>query len=233
MCTSHDHNQGEAAQAGAGRRSFLRATALLGAAATAGIGAGVALPAVAEAAEKSGWRPDSHSRRFTIAVMPDTQYLFDGPSIDRAPVEASLRYLLEQSDKDGGNGGTADNIVFLSHLGDLTQNGAEAEFAGISDAFKLLDRRGVGYSVLAGNHDVKSSTDDQRGSTPYLDAFGPERFKGKKTFGGASSTATTPTTCSRRPGASGWSWRLTGGCRRRGTPGRRTCSPGTRRRRSS
>ena len=29
MCTSHDHNQGEATQAGAARRSFLRATALL------------------------------------------------------------------------------------------------------------------------------------------------------------------------------------------------------------
>ncbi|MGW1744722.1 LamG-like jellyroll fold domain-containing protein [Streptomyces sp. NPDC002092] len=176
MCTSHDHNQGEAAQAGAARRSFLRATALLGAAA----GAGVALPAVAEAApaSASNRRPDAHSRRFTLAVMPDTQYLFDGPSIDKAPVEASLRYLLEH--------GKDENIVFLSHLGDLTQNGAKDEFAAISEAFGLLDRRGVGYSVLAGNHDVRSSTDDQRGSTPYLDAFGPQRFKGKKTFGGAS-----------------------------------------------
>ncbi|MDH6454193.1 MULTISPECIES: LamG-like jellyroll fold domain-containing protein [unclassified Streptomyces] len=179
MCTSHDQNQGaaEAAQAGAGRRSFLRATALLGAAATAG----VALPAgTAEAAPAavSGWRPDTDSRRFTLAVMPDTQYLFDGPSIDKAPVEASLRYLLEH--------GKDENIVFLSHLGDLTQNGAAAEFAAIGDAFELLDRRGVGYSVLAGNHDVKSSTTDQRGATPYLDVFGPGRFKGRRTFGGAS-----------------------------------------------
>ncbi len=153
MCNSYAHDQGEAAQAGAGRRGFLRATALIGAAATAS----VALPTVAEAASADTWRPDSDSRRFTLAVMPDTQYLFDGPSIDRAPVEASLRYLLEH--------GRKENIVFLSHLGDLTQNG---------------------YSVLAGNHDVKSSTDDQRGATPYLDAFGPERFQGKKTFGGAS-----------------------------------------------
>ncbi|MFF1720307.1 LamG-like jellyroll fold domain-containing protein [Streptomyces sviceus] len=174
MCTSHDHHQAEAAQAGAARRSFLRATALLGAAATAG----VALPTVAEAASGASWRPDTESRRFTLAVMPDTQYLFDGPSIDKAPFEASLRYLLEH--------GKDENIVFLSHLGDLTQNGAVAEFAAIGDAFRLLDRRGVGYSVLAGNHDVKSSTTDQRGATPYLDTFGPDRFKGHKTFGGAS-----------------------------------------------
>ncbi|MGI5379529.1 LamG-like jellyroll fold domain-containing protein [Streptomyces sp. CA-251387] len=178
MCTSHDHPQGEAAQAGAARRSFLRATALLGAAATAS----VAVPAVAEAAPAevtaTDWRPDPDSRRFTLAVMPDTQYLFDGPSIDKAPVEASLRYLLEH--------GREENIVFLSHLGDLTQNGTQPEVAAISEAFRILDRRGVGYSVLAGNHDVKSSTTDQRGATPYLDAFGPKRFQGKKTFGGAS-----------------------------------------------
>ncbi|MBW8795272.1 MAG: metallophosphoesterase [Streptomyces sp.] len=175
MCTSHDHPQGEAAQAGAGRRSFLRATALLGAAATAG----VALPTAAEAS--SGRRPDPESRRFTLAVMPDTQYLFDGPSINPAPIEASLRYLLE-------HGGESDeNIVFLSHLGDLTQNGAAEEFAAISKAFGILDRRGVGYSVLAGNHDIRSSTDDQRGATPYLDAFGPQRFEDKPTFGGASA----------------------------------------------
>lgn len=178
MCTSHAHDQGEAAQAAAGRRGFLRATALIGAAATAA----VAMPAVAEAAPTeataSDWRPDSDSRRFTLAVMPDTQYLFDGPSIDKAPVEASLRYLLEHARKE--------NIVFLSHLGDLTQNGTRSEVAAISEAFRLLDRRGVGYSVLAGNHDVKSSTDDQRGTTPYLDAFGPKRFQGKRTFGGAS-----------------------------------------------
>ncbi|MEU9224055.1 LamG-like jellyroll fold domain-containing protein [Streptomyces massasporeus] len=174
MCTSHDHDLGEAPQAGAGRRSFLRATALLGATAAAV----TALPAVTAQAAASTWRPDPRSRRFTLAVMPDTQYLFDGPSIDKAPVEASLRYLLEH--------GREENIVFLSHLGDLTQNGAKEEFAAIGEAFRLLDRRGVGYSVLAGNHDVKSSTTDQRGSTPYLDAFGPKRFEGQRTFGGAS-----------------------------------------------
>jgi hypothetical protein len=176
VCVSHEHDQGEAAQAGAGRRGFLRATALLGAAATAGL----ALPTAAGAAPASAASrlPDPDSRRFTIAVMPDTQYLFDGPSIDKAPVEASLRYLLEH--------GKEENLVFLSHLGDLTQNGAASEFAAIGEAFELLDRRGVGYSVLAGNHDVRSSTDDQRGATPYLDTFGPDRFEGRPTFGGAS-----------------------------------------------
>lgn len=175
MCTSHDQAT-EAEQAGAGRRNFLRATALIGAAATTT----VALPAVTAraAGRETNWRPDADSRRFTLAVMPDTQYLFDGPSINPAPIEASLRYLLEH--------GKDENIVFLSHLGDLTQNGAQAEFESADKAFDLLDRRGVGYSVLAGNHDIRSSTDDQRGASPYLDVFGPQRFQSKRTFGGAS-----------------------------------------------
>lgn len=175
MCTSHDQAT-EAEQAGAGRRNFLRATALIGAAATTS----VALPAVtAQAATReANWRPDADSRRFTLAVMPDTQYLFDGPSINPAPIEASLRYLLEH--------GKDENIVFLSHLGDITENGGQAEFAAAGKAFELLDRRGVGYSVLAGNHDIRSSTNDQRGATPYLDVFGPQRFRSKRTFGGAS-----------------------------------------------
>ncbi|MDX3542184.1 LamG-like jellyroll fold domain-containing protein [Streptomyces europaeiscabiei] len=171
MCTSHEPGQ-ESAQAHSGRRNFLRATALLGAAAS------VALPAAAAQAAPRRRGPDPTSRRFTLAVMPDTQYLFDGPSIDRKPVEASLRYLLEH--------GEDENLVFLSHLGDLTQNGSTQETAAIGEAFRLLDRKGVGYSVLAGNHDVRSSTDDQRGSTPYLDVFGPARFQGRPTFGGAS-----------------------------------------------
>jgi hypothetical protein len=140
--------------------------------------AATASAAAESPASAARWRPDPDSRRFTLAVMPDTQYLFDGPSIDKAPVEASLRYLLEH--------GREENIVFLSHLGDLTQNGAQQECAAIGEAFRLLDRKGVGYSVLAGNHDVRSSTDDQRGPTPYLDVFGPDRFEGRRTFGGAS-----------------------------------------------
>ncbi|MFJ7043030.1 LamG-like jellyroll fold domain-containing protein [Streptomyces sp. NPDC101112] len=179
MCTSHEHDQGEAApQAGAGRRNFLRATALMGAVAAVVPAAATASAAAESPASAARWRPDPDSRRFTLAVMPDTQYLFDGPSIDKAPVEASLRYLLEH--------GREENIVFLSHLGDLTQNGAQQECAAIGEAFRLLDRKGVGYSVLAGNHDVRSSTDDQRGPTPYLDVFGPDRFEGRRTFGGAS-----------------------------------------------
>jgi hypothetical protein len=40
--------------------------------------------------------------------------------------------------------------------------------------------------VLAGNHDV--SGDDTRGTTPYLETMGPQRFKKSPTFAGADAT---------------------------------------------
>ncbi|WP_327678612.1 LamG-like jellyroll fold domain-containing protein [Streptomyces sp. NBC_00467] len=169
---------------GAGRRTFLRATALTGAAAgLAGAGVVAAAPAVASTAQNTAdnvasWQPDPDSPRFTLVVMPDTQYLFDGASLQDEPVKASLRYILEH--------GRDENIVFLSHLGDLTEHGLEDEFRPLSAAFDMLDRRRVGYSVLAGNHDIDSRTDDQRGRTPYLDAFGPRRMRRLPTFGGAT-----------------------------------------------
>jgi hypothetical protein len=165
---------------GVSRRGLLRSAGLAGAGAAA---LSMARPAAAAAAASASpvpaWHPDPDSPRFTLVVMPDTQYLFDGDRIHPAPLDASLRWILGQAGDE--------NIVFLAHLGDLTQNGGQAgEFAAIGRSFAALDRAGAAYSVLAGNHDVNSSTNDQRGDTPYLRTFGPGRFAGAATFAGAS-----------------------------------------------
>ncbi|MFE5328843.1 LamG-like jellyroll fold domain-containing protein [Embleya sp. NPDC056575] len=195
MCEQHDDDcpQPVTPLSGPARRAFLRSAALAGAGAAA-VGAVGISPAAAAGAEGGAegaaadapvdaqgmpaWRPDRDSRRFTLVVMPDTQYMFDEPSITTAPIEASFRYILEHARED--------NIVFMAHLGDLTQNGRKPEFDGIGRAFEVLDRKGVAYSVLAGNHDIDSGTDDRRGRSAYLDTFGPQRFRGKRSFGGAT-----------------------------------------------
>ncbi len=157
------------------RRTFLRGAGLLGAGAAVS-----ALPTLdAPAASATTGRqhgPDPDDSRFTLAVLPDTQYLFDADRGDPAPLDATLRYVTRGD----------ENIVFLAHLGDLTENGQPGEFDQISRSFQALDRRRFPYSTLAGNHDINSSTDDQRGRTPYLDAFGPQRQRGSKTFRGAT-----------------------------------------------
>lgn len=175
--------------AGHSRRGFLRNAALAGAgAAAAGVGASAlgTTPAFAADAARSGrtgtWRPDSTALRFTLAVMPDTQFLYWGSqdSVNRTPQEESFRYIID-------NSGVADNnIVFMTHLGDMTQDADPLSFQQVDKAFALLDSHGAAYSVLAGNHDV--SGDDSRGDTPYLRTMGPQRFKHAKAFAGSDPT---------------------------------------------
>jgi hypothetical protein len=165
---------------GTTRRDVLRTAALAGAGAVAAGSLGTAAPAqAAETAERRGRQPDPASAQFTLAVMPDTQFLYWGSqnSINPAPQEASFRYIIDNDE---------DNIVFMAHLGDMTQDADASSFAAVGKAFDLLDDHGVAYSVLAGNHDVTG--DDTRGTTPYLEVMGPKRFKRSKTFAGADAS---------------------------------------------
>jgi hypothetical protein len=111
----------------------------------------------------SGAPFDPASPRFALAVLPDTQYLFDADSADPAPLRETFRWLSEHR--------AEANVAFLTHLGDVTEHGTTAEIALADATFRRIDGR-LPYSVLAGNHDVSSSTDDQRGMTPYLKALG-------------------------------------------------------------
>ncbi|MFJ8186547.1 LamG-like jellyroll fold domain-containing protein [Streptomyces sp. NPDC096105] len=157
-----------------GRRRFLQAAVTLPAAGSIVLGSGVT-PGHAATASRSG-RFDRDSPRFALAVLPDTQYLFDADSADPEPLRATFRYLVNQR--------AEANVAFMTHLGDITEHGTRDEIDLAADTFELIDGR-IPYSVLAGNHDIASG-DDQRGDSPYLDAFGPQRFASAPTFGGSS-----------------------------------------------
>ena len=168
MCTSHDHIPGEAAQAGAGRRSFLRATALLGAAATAGSRAGGrrGRPAGRGRLAARHPQPPLHARRHARHPVP----------LRRAEHRQGARRGVAALSA-GARAGREHRVPVPPRrphrrTARRRRSPRSARRSGCSTG------GGVGYSVLAGNHDVKSSTDDQRGRTPYLDAFGPQRFRG-------------------------------------------------------
>ena len=190
--------------AAASRRTFLRGAGALGAgagAAAAGLLAAAPAGATTPGAAGGGsghdtdpygltsmtptsrgtWAPDPHDPRFTVVVMPDTQYMFDEDRIHPVPMETSFAYVLDPQARKGGDD---ENIVFLAHLGDVTNNGLAEEYAAATEVFDMLDRAGVAYSVLAGNHDV--SGDDQRGGTPYLDTFTVARARRTPGFTAAS-----------------------------------------------
>lgn len=125
----------------------------------------------------------SFPRRFTLAVVPDTQYLFDFEQDrgDAGPLVESFEWLIDNADER--------NIAFAASVGDLTEHGTAEEMEGVGAVYDLLSEAGMGYSVLAGNHDIDGGRNDaERPDTPYLDRFGPGRLQGQPTFGGADAT---------------------------------------------
>ncbi|MGX7669658.1 LamG-like jellyroll fold domain-containing protein [Plantactinospora sp. DSM 117369] len=165
------------------RRGFLQGAGLVGAGLVSGATTGALLPAATLAWRRIGddgdRDTDPDSPRFTLAVIPDTQYLFDGDRGDSAPLAATLRWIVAHR--------AERNIVFTAHLGDIVENAAAAELAEAGRVFEILDRRRVPYSVLAGNHDIDASTTDQRGPSSYLEVFGPHRVRRLPTYGGATA----------------------------------------------
>jgi hypothetical protein len=85
-------------------------------------------------------RFDPNAVRFTLAVLPDTQYLFDADSADPEPLRATFRWLTEHRGRA--------NIAFLTHLGDITEHGTADELARADATFRRIDGR-LPYSVLA------------------------------------------------------------------------------------
>ena len=110
MCQERFHSSGSCNHTppakGADRRAFLRNAGLAGAGAVA-LSSLTAATASADTSSSDGaqlssagrWEPDTESLRFTLAVMPDTQFLYWGSqgSVNPAPQEASFRYVLENN----------------------------------------------------------------------------------------------------------------------------------------
>jgi len=115
---------------------------------------------------------------FTIVMLPDTQrYSETRPDL----FFAQTRWIKENRIKE--------NIVFVTHVGDLVQNRSKkpSEWKNADEAMAVLDGV-VPYGVAIGNHDYDSDDGVKKGvATMYLQYFNPERrFKGRPGYGGAS-----------------------------------------------
>lgn len=115
---------------------------------------------------------------FTIVMLPDTQrYSENRPDLFFSQTE----WIRKNRDKE--------NIVFVTHVGDLVQNRSKkpSEWKTADEAMAVLDGV-VPYGVAIGNHDYDSDDGVKKGlATMYLQHFNPERrFKGRPGYGGAS-----------------------------------------------
>jgi hypothetical protein len=104
---------------------------------------------------------------FTIIVLPDTQlYAQDYPDI----FSNQIQWIIDNK--------ATENIVFVTHLGDIVNTADIAEqWINADAAIDLLDTADIPYSVGPGNHDM--GTDSL-----YEDYFGIPRFSGKSWYGG-------------------------------------------------
>ncbi len=116
--------------------------------------------------------------QFSIIGLPDTQnYSELYPQIFTAQTE----WVTDNA--------AALGIEFVSHYGDIVQNGDRLpEWANADTSMSRLDKAGLRYGVVPGNHDITPSGTPGQPYIPqnYLDFFGPARFDGAPWFGGAS-----------------------------------------------
>lgn len=152
---------------------------------TGGVATAADTPVGAPAATPATPTPGSKlASRFTLATLPDTQFysrystpetgdLFQARYGSR-PYETQTQWLVDhQRDL---------NIPFTADLGDIVdQVDVPGEWTVADKAMKILERGGMHYSILPGNHDM---TEDQTNSDIYRQHFPESRAKQNPTFGG-------------------------------------------------
>ncbi len=126
---------------------------------------------------------------FSIIVLPDTQKYAQFAA--NAPLfNAQTQWVVDHIQT-----GNERNIVFVTHVGDVVQNGSNTvEMARADEAMSILDggprarEPVVAWSILPGNHDYATTGDKATGTDLYLATFGPSRFSDAPWFGGADQS---------------------------------------------
>lgn len=111
-----------------------------------------------------------------IVVLPDTQNYVDSVNPSRPELfTAQTEWVARQRE--------ALDILFVLHLGDITQTNAPLEWERARGSMNVLDGI-VPYSVIGGNHDYGPRGSAASRSTLFSDYFPPAKFAGLPSFGG-------------------------------------------------
>ncbi len=111
---------------------------------------------------------------YTIAILPDTQdYASSNPEI----YYNITSWLAENADNK--------NLGFVTHVGDVTNNANDEEFANAHAAMEVLRDAGIPFTVLPGNHDMgPGGSAADRSSDSYNRFFSTTYMSQDPTFGG-------------------------------------------------
>lgn len=174
-------------------RRLLRGAAAIGATAALAAGALTAAAPAALAADAVPPASDDLASRFSIAMLPDTQfysrYSSDQfiPRYGKDPFTVQAEWLRDNRD--------TYKIAMTSQLGDIVdRQGVQREWQAADNAVRVLDDAKMPYAIAPGNHDVRNSddrlddTDYDLSAEPFLKWFGPQRAAGVSTYGGSDAT---------------------------------------------
>ncbi len=137
--------------------------------------------------------PSAPGPDFSIATLPDTQFYSENLNNNnrKATYFAQTQWLL-----DNRNSVDMPNLAFVSHMGDMVQNGdaipaewlvPDVAMRTIENPATALRAYGIPYGVTLGNHDY--GTGGGSGTTTGFDQyFGPSRFAGRSYYGGYYGT---------------------------------------------
>ena len=118
----------------------------------------------------------AYSAKFKIAVLPDTQnYSEEFPEI----FTKQTQWIVANK--------TAESIEFVTHLGDIVEEGATQMFqwANANTSMSYLDGV-VPYSACIGNHDYDIPHNKIEGGNVYKTYFGASRYSGYNWYKGTS-----------------------------------------------
>jgi hypothetical protein len=120
---------------------------------------------------------DAAAQDFRVIALPDTQnYSKDYPQL----YFGQTQWIADRL--------AADNIRFVSHLGDIVNDAqTQSQWSVAKQAMTTLDTSGVPYGTCPGNHDFRYPGDffDPEG-TSYRANFGPQVYAGKPWYRGHS-----------------------------------------------
>ncbi|MEH6304173.1 metallophosphoesterase [Olivibacter sp. CPCC 100613] len=129
---------------------------------------------------------DKPKKTFSIAVIPDTQYnTEESQGGTNRLFETQIEWILANREQE--------NIVYVAHLGDITDKGDSKpeQWANATKALYPLEKplpglpHGLPYGLAVGNHDQYPSQFAVSGTTNYYNQyFGIDHFKGRNYYGG-------------------------------------------------
>ena len=109
---------------------------------------------------------------FTIIALPDTQFYAEKyPHI----FTSQTQWIREQVN--------SENIKYVLHLGDITQNNIDKEWKLANKSMSILDGY-VPYSLTLGNHDMGPGGSTQNRNSPFDNYFGYSRYQLEEWYGG-------------------------------------------------